>query len=41
LCTLDKDPTDSNYERYQEKAFVSALTSVLPYNKLTLGVSWA
>lgn len=40
LCIADKkDTSDSNYEKYQEKSFVTALCSVLPYNRLTLGVS--
>lgn len=39
LCIPDKETTDSGYERFTEKAFVTALCSVLPYNRLTLGVS--
>ncbi|KAL1412560.1 hypothetical protein Q8F55_000307 [Vanrija albida] len=37
LCIPDKETTDSGYERFSEKAFVTALCSVLPYNRLTLG----
>lgn len=37
LCTVDKEQQDSGYEKYQEKAFVTALCSILPYNRLTLG----
>lgn len=40
LCIADKDPTDSGYERYQDKWFVTALCSILPYNRLTLGVGF-
>lgn len=39
LCVVDKEQTDTRYEAFREKAFVLALCSMLPYNKLTLGVS--
>jgi hypothetical protein len=39
LCIVDKEPTDTRYEAFKEKAFVLALCGMLPYNKLTLGVS--
>lgn len=41
LCIVDKEPTDTRYEAFKEKSFVQALCGMLPYNKLTLGVSIA
>ncbi|CAK9783259.1 unnamed protein product [Cutaneotrichosporon oleaginosum] len=37
FCIVDKEPTDTRYEAFKEKAFVQALCGMLPYNKLTLG----
>lgn len=37
LCTVDKEAQDTGFDKFQEKAFVTALCSILPYNRLTLG----